>query len=49
MSARNGLTKGSRNVFTDPGFPEREAQNLALRSDLMIRVEKLMQDKGVTQ
>ena len=39
MSARTVHTKGSRNVFADPGFPETEAQNLALRSDLMIRIE----------
>ena len=41
--------KGSRNVFADLGFPESEAQNLALRSDLMIRIEKLVQDRGMTQ
>ena len=49
MSARTVLTKGSRNVFADLGFPESEAQNLALRSDLMIRIEKLVQDSGMTQ
>lgn len=48
MSARPVLTKGSRNVFTDPGFPEGEAQNLALRPDL-IRIEKLVQESGLTQ
>ncbi|HZF22704.1 MAG TPA: XRE family transcriptional regulator [Burkholderiales bacterium] len=31
------------------GFPESEAQNLALRSDLMIRIEKLVRDSGMTQ
>ncbi len=49
MSARPVLTERSRNVFTDLGFPEGEAQNLALRSDLMIRIEKLVQDSGMTQ
>jgi predicted XRE-type DNA-binding protein len=49
MSARAALTKSSRNVFADLGFPESEAQNLALRSDLMIRIEKLVQDSGMTQ
>ena len=49
MSAQTVLTKGSRNVFADLGFPEGEAQNLALRSDLMIRIEKLVQDSGMTQ
>lgn len=49
MSARPVLKKSVRNVFTDLGFPEGEAQNLALRSDLMIRIEKLVQDSGMTQ
>jgi predicted XRE-type DNA-binding protein len=49
MSARTVLTKGGRNVFADLGFPESEAQNLALRSDLMIRIEKLVQGSGMTQ
>jgi hypothetical protein len=38
MSTRTVHTKGSRNVFADLGFPETEAQNLALHSDLMIRI-----------
>jgi predicted XRE-type DNA-binding protein len=52
MNARTVLTKStksSRNVFADLGFPETEAQNLALRSDLMIRIEKLVRDSGMTQ
>ena len=49
MSTRTVLTKSSRNVFADLGFPESEAQNLALRSDLMIRIEKLVRDSGMTQ
>jgi predicted XRE-type DNA-binding protein len=49
MSTRTALTKGSRNVFADLGFAEGEAQNLALRSDLIIRIEKLVQDCGMTQ
>ena len=49
MSARTVLKKGSSNVFTDLGFAESEAQNLALRSDLMIRIEKLVRDSGMTQ
>jgi predicted XRE-type DNA-binding protein len=31
---------GSDNVFRDLGFPEAEAQNLKLRSTLMIQIEK---------
>ena len=49
MSTRTVLTKGSRNVFADLGFAEGESQNLALRSDLMVRIEKLVHDSGMTQ
>ena len=43
------ITKGSGNVFLDLGFPEGEAQNLLLRADLMIRIEKLVKGGGLTQ
>lgn len=49
MIERFKITKGSGNIFRDLGFPEGEAQNLALRSDLMIRIEKLVKDTGLTQ
>lgn len=49
MKARIVLKKGSNNIFTDLGFTASESQNLALRSDLMIRIEKLVQDSGMTQ
>ena len=49
MTERIKITKGSGNVFHDLGFPEGEAQNLLLRSDLMIRIEKIVKDGGMTQ
>jgi predicted XRE-type DNA-binding protein len=49
MKVRTPLAKGSGNIFSDLGFSETEAQNLALRSDLMIRIEKLVRDSGMTQ
>ena len=49
MKSRTVLTKSSGNVFTDLGFAESEAQNLALRSDLMVRIEKLVKESGMTQ
>lgn len=49
MNTGSSHTKGKGNVFADLGFPESEAHNLALRSDLMIRVEKLVRDSGMTQ
>ncbi len=49
MTERLKITKGSGNIFRDLGFPQGEAQNLALRSDLMIRIEKLVKETGLTQ
>ena len=36
-------------LFRSLGFTDGEAQNLALRSDLMIRIEKLVLATGLTQ
>lgn len=49
MTERLKITKGSGNIFRDLGFSQGEAQNLALRSDLMIRIEKLVKETGLTQ
>ncbi len=37
------------NVFTDMGFDAEEAANLALRSELMMRIEQWFRDSGRTQ
>jgi predicted XRE-type DNA-binding protein len=39
----------SGNVFTDLGFPAEEAQNLKVRSDLMIELSELLESRGLTQ
>jgi len=39
----------SGNVFTDLGFSPEEAQNLKVRSDLMIELSKLIEARGLTQ
>ena len=49
MNKRIKITEGSDNVFRDIGFGEVEAENLKLRSDLMIRVEKYINQSGMTQ
>jgi predicted XRE-type DNA-binding protein len=49
MNAPLKITKGSDNIFRDLGFPEGEAQNLLLRTDLMIKIEKLVKKSGFTQ
>lgn len=39
----------SGNVFADLGFDAEEAQNLKVRSDLMIEIAKLIEARGLTQ
>ncbi len=39
----------SGNVFRDLGFSDDEAENLRVRSDLMISLSKLIEDRGLTQ
>ena len=42
-------TTSSGNVLTDLGFSAEEAQNLKVRSDLMIELTKLIEASGLTQ
>lgn len=39
----------SGNVFADLGFSRDEAENLRIRSDLMIRLTRMISDRGWTQ
>ena len=43
------ITRGTDNVFRDIGFDKADAENLKLRSDLMIRIEKYVKQSGMTQ
>ena len=43
------IVKSSGNIFTDLGFPQTEAVNLKLRSQLMIELEKYIHEKRLTQ
>src|SRR2546426_2149620 len=43
------VRRSSGNVFRDLGFPRQEAENLRIRSDLMISLCKLIEAKGLTQ
>lgn len=42
-------TVSSGNIFRDLGFDAEEAENLRLRADLMIRLEQVIRDRGLTQ
>jgi predicted XRE-type DNA-binding protein len=41
--------RGSSNVFRDLGFDRDEAENLRLRSELMMRIEEFYRGSGMTQ
>jgi predicted XRE-type DNA-binding protein len=43
------IHRSSGNVFRDLGFSEEEAENLKIRTDLMIRLSKLIAGRRLTQ
>ena len=43
------VTKGSGNVFVDLGFDKAEAEVMALRTEVMIRLEQYLKAQGWTQ
>lgn len=49
MSTRHRTIPGSKNVFRDLGFEEHNAQNLLLRTDLMIGIQREIQKAGLSQ
>jgi len=49
VSTKPKMIVGSNNVFRDLGFPEAEAQNLLLRADLMIAIERCLRKAGLSQ
>jgi predicted XRE-type DNA-binding protein len=43
------IQESSGSVFTDLGFEPAEALKLKVRSDLMIEISKLIEERGLTQ
>jgi predicted XRE-type DNA-binding protein len=43
------VRRSSGNVFKDLGFSEDEAENLKIRSDLMIELTQLLETQGLSQ
>ena len=43
------IEESSGNVFTDLGFPAEEAENLRIRSELMIHVLQVIESRGLKQ
>lgn len=49
MKLSNNITLGNDNVFEDLGFSEEEAVNLKIRSDLILKLQSFIKEKGWTQ
>jgi predicted XRE-type DNA-binding protein len=49
MAEKLKYVRGSGNVFLDLGFDKPEAENLKLRSELMMRVEEFYRKSEMTQ
>jgi predicted XRE-type DNA-binding protein len=47
--AKAGVTRSSGDVFRDLGFPPEKAEHLLVRADLMIRLEKQLESRGLKQ
>lgn len=47
--ANQRFRRSSGNVFLDVGFAAEEAENLRIRSDLMARLTRLIERRGLTQ
>lgn len=43
------MIRGSGNIFRDLGFDKAEAENLKMRSQLMMRIEDFYRRSGMTQ
>ena len=43
------VRRSTGNVFRDLGFSKQEAENLKIRTDLMIRLSKLIETRRLTQ
>ena len=49
MSDDTDVIRGSGNVFRDLGFHREEAEHLRLRSELMIRLGRIIDERRLTQ
>jgi predicted XRE-type DNA-binding protein len=43
------ITKGNENVFVDCGFPPAAAENLRMRSEMMIALSSYIEDRKISQ
>lgn len=47
--ATRKLQRSSGNVFRDLGFSAEESENLRIRSEMMVRLARVIDDRGLTQ
>lgn len=47
--AKLKVTRSTGNIFEDLGFDREAAENLRIRSELMIEIEQLIRRRGLTQ
>jgi predicted XRE-type DNA-binding protein len=47
--ATRKLRRSSGNVFRDLGFSAEESENLRIRSEMMVRLARVIDDRGLTQ
>lgn len=47
--ATRRMRRSSANLFRDLGFSSEEAENLRIRSELMARLSRVIEDHGLTQ
>ena len=43
------IRRSSGNVFKDLGFPPEEAAHLLIRTGLMLQIERILKERGLTQ
>lgn len=49
MTEKMTYTRGSGNIFLDVGFDKPEAENLKMRFELMMQIERWVKASGMTQ
>ena len=49
MSESIEYEESTGNIFKDLGFDDQEAENLKIRSDLMMKLTRFIEDRGMSQ
>lgn len=49
LAGSEHMTPAGGNVFADLGFPPEEAENLKIRAQLMSEIQRIIEERGLTQ